>query len=141
MSYRTNSKIAGVAPALALAAGLLLASGGPAGAIRALCSNWSDAPAGTYCSGAEVTTQDDRCTVNGSCSVTFTYGSGGASSVTLTPSLSMTVGAADVDEIVICIAPPTADSEADFSYTATIRTSCNDGEYTAAQAVGGQFND
>ena len=139
--------------ALALAAGILLAGVGVAHASK--CDgDWSDAPAEEYCPNAVVSDivgtslqaqTPVQCAIGANCSVTFSYGPEGATvSTTLNPFVQMTVDRADVDDIVICIleerSATTASSViAGVRFTATARTSCDASEYTAQQAVDGQF--
>ena len=147
MTERIKQRITGCAAALALTAGIALVGASPVNAATTkLClSGWADAPARTYCPHASVADipnsasfTDDECRVGANCSVTFSYGPGGTSSVTLTPAINVTVDLADVDEIDICIEE--SGSGSDTTYTATTRTSCNDNEQTAADAVGGGFS-
>ena len=132
-------------------ASMLLAGANLANATGSECSldDWNDAPASTYCSDGEVTDSQamDGCDVSASCSVQFTYGPGGQSSATVTPSVNLTVEHEEVDDIVICIAPPQAVAasasvlfNSGHGYTATARvSSCKGGEVTAASAADGQF--
>ena len=152
MKIPTKSVLAGMA-----LASMLLAGAGPAAAAGASTTStecgiddWNDAPASAYCSNATVTASHamDGCDVSATCSVTFTDGPGGLNSVTVTPTLSLTVEHEELDDIVICISrsqsakvgvsPLVTDSS--HEYTAAARTSCREGEATAAEAVDGEFH-
>lgn len=164
MNRETKSKLGRGLGVLTLAVGLSLAglhsanattSAASPGAMKRQCADdWADAPAGGYCSSARVRygapTGDEllgSCSISASCSVTFQYSPSTSGStatavaprnITLTPSLSMTVTSGQADDIDICIEKST-NSEGVVSFSATPRLSCNTGESTAAEAVGGAF--
>ena len=112
-------------------------------------SQWNDSPASEYCTtswllqvGSTVADPSDAdCDISATCSITFTHGTNGASSTTLTPSLSLAVfGMDDTDELDICVKEET-DADGTVSYTAVLRTACRANEYTSVQTTTGQFHD
>lgn len=139
--------------ATALAAGMLLvgASGASAtGTTSTLTcqTQWNDSPASEYCTTSQLLQvnatdpSDTECDIWATCSITFTHGTNGESSTTLTPSVSGAAGIFnldDVDELDICVTETTASGE--VSYTARLRIACQANEYTSSQTTTGQFHD
>ncbi len=150
-----KSRLSGGFIATALAVGMLLAGANGAAAqsttpTTVTCqSQWNDSPASEYCTtswllqvGSTVADPSDAdCDISATCSITFTHGTNGASSTTLTPSLSLAVfGMDDTDELDICVKEET-DADGTVSYTAVLRTACRANEYTSVQTTTGQFHD
>ncbi len=147
-----KSRLTGGFIATALVAGMLLAgaSGAIAQTTTMTCqSQWNDSPASEFCNtswlyqvGSNVTDPSDaECDISATCSITFTHGTNGASSTTLTPSLSLSVfNMVNTDELDICVKEAT-DASGTVSYGAAVRTSCLANEYTSAQTTSGQFHD
>ena len=147
MNIPTKSALAGMALASMLLAGASLA-GAANSATSSECSvdDWNDAPASDYCSNVTVAASQntDECDVSATCSFTFEYGAhrgpDGFATVTFTPSVSETVHYEQIDNIIICVAPPSAEDASTASYTATVRVGlCNEGEVFAQSAVAGYF--
>ncbi len=149
----TKVKLSGGFIATALVAGMLLAGASGAAAQNATTttcqSQWDDSPASEYCTtslllqvGSVVTNPADAdCDISATCSITFTHGTNGASSTTLTPSVSLAVFVMDdVDELDICV-KETTDASGTVSYSAALRTACRANEYTSTQTTTGQFHD
>lgn len=148
----TKAKLSGGFIATALVAGLFLLVASDASAQwvqETTCeSKWGDSPAEEYCTKSaliQVNATDPsetECDINATCSITFTHGTNGESSTTLTPGTSGTdvYLMDDLADLDICIKEETA-ADGTVSYSATLRTSCEANEYTSSQATSGQFHD
>ncbi len=115
-------------------------------------SEWRSSVASQYCSNTVMTQvaisdQDNNvtgheCDITTSCSFDVTYGSGGRSSVTVTPSLSLAVF--DIEQvplITICVTESTS-SDGSSTYSARVAPACNGtNEYTAVEVIDGEFHD
>lgn len=147
----TISRLTGGFIATALVAGMLLASASGASAqwVReTTCeSQWDDSPAEDYCTKSwlfqanATDPEETECDINATCSITFTHGTNGASSTTLTPSTSGidVYLMSELDDLDICVKETTSAST--VSYAAELRLECEANEYTSAQTTAGQFND
>ena len=82
-----------------------------------------------------------ECNITVSCSYTFTYGPGGSSSATVTPSLTM--GAFDMKDVWIitfCVTETTG-SDGEVSYSARMDNECDQAnEYDFDAVESGQFH-
>ena len=148
-----KSVLSGGFVVIALVAGMLLAgaSGGAAESTTTTMTcqtQWTDSPASEYCTTSwlfQVNATDPSetdCDISATCSITFTHGTNGASSTTLTPSTSGidVYNMHNVDELDICVKENTA-ADGTVSYTAVLRIACEANEYTSAQTTSGQFHD
>ena len=128
--------------------------GGEASAQTKSCQGeWDVSPASAYCSNTTIyqgsvidavtgENQGVICDITTSCSFDVTYGSGGSSSVTLTPSLAIAAFSIDwVYLLTICV-QETTDSAGNTSYSARVYHGCSrTNEYTAKEVEAGQFHD
>ena len=145
MTKRETGSVMAIALAVAIAlAGL---TGGNAWAGKSACQKeWDISTAANYCTNTTVvqvgSSDDADCDITTSCSFNVTYGSGGSSSVTVTPSLSLThFNIYSVQFLVICVTEST-DSNGDAVYSARISSVCDGtNEYTSTQVERGQFHD
>ena len=146
MKSQPKSKLTSGCAALALAAGMLLAvSASAISNISSVCRDqWDVSAASDYCTTtvnratylAEV--NEFNCSITAHCSLTFSYGSGGASSVTLTPSVTgIDVLRNHVSNLVVCVSETIGNGT--HSYWANVGTSCAEGDTTGKQAVEGAF--
>ena len=144
-----KSRLSGGFIATAVAAGMLLAGASGSAMSTMTCdTQWNDSPASEYCTTSQLLQvnatdpSDTECDIWATCSITFTHGTNGESSTTLTPSVSGAAGIFnldDVDELDICVTETTAGGE--VSYTARLRIACQANEYTSSQTTTGQFHD
>ena len=142
METETRSRLKGGLAALALAAAI--SSVGPTGpAAATTCqAEWNKNPVELHCSDPTLLLQAiDTCDISVSCSYTFTYGPGGNSSATVTPSLLLAVfDLTDVSLITFCV-KETTDSDGEVTYSARLDSACRTNEYGYDDVEGGQFHD
>ena len=145
MKKRETGSVMAIALAVAIAlAGL---TGGNAWAEESSCQEeWESSQAKTYCSNTTILqvgqSVDIECDITTSCSFNVTYGPGGSSSVTVTPSLSLSViKFNNVAFLTICVTEST-DSNGDAVYSARVSSVCDrTNEYSFIQVERGQFHD
>ena len=149
MRTATKSRLAGGFIAAALVAAGMVGGAPDASSQTLTCqSAWNDSAASGHCSDPTIMEiQGGRghaveCDITVSCSFEVTYGSGGNSSVTVTPSLALTTfRIGQVPLLTVCVTE-TTDSSGNTSYSARIAASCDrTNEYSAGDVAQGQFHD